>query len=171
MNVVCLRRARSVASAVACAVLILACATEIGCDTYSGTYSAGGQTNNKSNAVAPVQDPLLEGIPLPSGFRFMPERSLGRSSGQFRVFTHEYSGDMAPPLVIRWYKEYMPSAGFTLRQERHQAGEYELRFDSNMEECDVHVKRDKLKTVLVVDVGPLPKGSTQHEKKPAQRRP
>ncbi|MBU0639972.1 MAG: hypothetical protein KKB50_13975 [Planctomycetes bacterium] len=138
------------------------------CQSFTGGVNT--ETSAATTASA-VQHPMLEGIPVPAGFTFVPEGSVGRSSGKFRVVNYEYQGEMKPTALVRWYKEYMPSAGFTLRQERVERGMYSLRFDSEAEECNIRIAREKLsQTILTIDLGPLPKGSAEREVEPPSSR-
>jgi hypothetical protein len=133
--------------------------------------SGGGSQAGSGPAVAPMQHPMLEGLPIPNGFELVPERSFYSSSGQLRYAACEYRGATDPLSVSRFYREYMPSAGFTFRQESFIGGEHLLAFDSNTEQTTIRVKRDVAKTVLVIQINPTPKGSAEREVKPPAKKP
>ena len=101
----------------------------------------------------------------------MDDRSFGWSSGQLRHANYVFSGDTAPARVGRFFEEYMPSAGFILRQKRFDRGEYVLEFESNAERSAVRIKRIKFKTELIIDVSPRAKGTVEREMNPPKRRP
>jgi hypothetical protein len=143
-----------------------------GCNTttYAGGSSDVTATGSGPTAATPRQDPMLENIPLPVGFRMVPERSVVRNDGQLRVAMCEYEGQTHPERVVSFYKNYMPSAKFVLRQSRLENGMYSLRFASDVEECNIRVTRARDRTHLVLDLGPLPKGSAEREPQPAAPR-
>jgi len=135
-----------------------------GCQGLSG--GGGTTTVAQGPPASPVQHTMLQNIPVPVGFRVVPERSVGRESGQFRVAQFEFEGSTNPDAVARFYSEYMPAAKFTLRQKRFDNGQYFMRFESDTEECNVRIGTRSSKTLLVIDVGPLPRGATEREPQP-----
>ncbi|MFH1746701.1 MAG: hypothetical protein ABIG44_06605 [Planctomycetota bacterium] len=148
----------------------LALCLTLGACASSSTVSGPRATEREASASA-VQHPMLVGIPLPSGFQMVEDRSYGRMSGQLRYASCEFEGNLSPTSVNRFYKEYMSSAGFTLRQERFDRGLYVMDFDSSAEQSTVRIARRKFKTVLTIDVGPTPKGSAERDASPPIRRP
>jgi hypothetical protein len=46
-----------------------------------------------------------------------------------------------------------------------------MYFENDAEECLIRLRPEKKETVIVVDIGPLPRGSADREAKPAVRRP
>ncbi len=145
----------------------------------AGILAGCNGMGSTTNATAPTTDPpasarqhtLLENIPLPIGFRLVPERSVASKAGQWRVAQCEFAGDTHPDAIARFYVHHMPSARFTLRKQRFDSGEYQLRFESEREECNVRVRRETGDTRLVIDIAPLPKGSAEpRTNRPATRR-
>jgi len=131
--------------------------------------STGGGSGSTVTASA-VQHPMLENFPIPNGFRMISERSYAMKTGELRQVTCEFEGNMDPVAVNRFYREYMPSAGFTLRAESMIRGEWLMEFDSPGERSTVRFRRDKFKTVIVIDVSPTPRGSAERDAKPPLRR-
>lgn len=128
--------------------------------------------NNGAPSASPMQHPLLENIPIPHGFETVDDQSVGRASGKLRVAQFTFTGDTDRAAVNRFFREYMPSAGFTLKERRFDRGIYDMRFESDAEACNIRIKREKMKTVVVIDVGPLPQGETeQAAPPPPPRRP
>jgi len=138
--------------AVAAAGLILGAALSVGCESTGGGMAQAPPGGPPSS---PVQHPLLENIPLPVGFQMVPERSVARQMGELRLAQCEFEGPTRADAVVRFYVEYLPTAKFTLRQQRFDNGEYSLRFESDKEECNVRVRGKGPKTVLVIDIAPL----------------
>jgi hypothetical protein len=141
--------------------------TVCGCDS-------GGLSSGRKVAAAPVQHPMLENIPLPADAIEQPERSVGRRSGRFRVGKFEFLTANDPLTVMRFYRELMPTAGYRLRTEVAEGGVYDMRFDSDVEECAIRIIPGRMsKTRLIVDVGPIPRGpaAAANEPDPAARVP
>lgn len=143
----------------------------VGCATTSVSSTSDTQSPMAEHAAGAVEHPLLVGIPLPSGFRVVPEHTVQVISGKVRLANCEFEGSKDPGAVTRFYKEYMPSAGFSLRQERYVRGEYVLEFDSSSERCTVRVRGSRFKTTLNVDIGPTPKGAVEQEPARISTRP
>ena len=153
-------RALGLVAAMAPCVVLGACA--------STTTTNVGETGTSASAR---QHPTLENIPIPSGFTLVADRSHASNSGRLRYANCEFVGKTDPANVFSFYREYMPSAGFTLRQWRYDRGEYVLDFDSTDEQSTVRIKRQKFKTDLRIDVRPTPKGSAERDTQTPIRRP
>ena len=151
-----------------CLLAALAVGLPLGACTSS--FGGAGAAEHRPSASA-VQHPMLENIPLPVGFQMVEQHSYGRSSGQLRYASCEFEGRLDPAAVNRFYKEYMPAAGFTLRQERFNRGQYVMEFDSTAEESTVRIERRRFKTALIIDINPTPKGSAQRDPQPPLRQP
>ena len=98
----------------AAAGLTIAGVNLLGCATYNGGSSAGTtgdsrQASSQNPAASPVQHAMLEGIPIPVGFRMVPERSVARESGRLRIAQCEFEGHTTPERVQRFYLDYMPN--------------------------------------------------------------
>ena len=148
--------------------LILAGVCLWGCESFG---NSGTQGVSQSPSPSPVQHPMLQNIPLPVGFQMVADRSSARESDHFRWAQCEFEGQLSPEAVTSFYLNYMPSAKFTVKKKGLERGEAFLYFESDTEECNIRVRRAKLKTILFLDLGPLPKGSAEREVKPPVRRP
>lgn len=121
----------------------------------------GGQVMAPGPTIEPVEHSLLRGIPLPTGFKMVPERSVARQSGTARVAQCEFEGYTYPDAVARFYVDNMTVAKFALTNKRFDNGEYNMRFESATEECNVRIRpRGGNRTTLVIDLGPLNKEAT-----------
>lgn len=135
-----------------------------GCqDAGSGPVAT---TADQTPAVAPVEHPLLRGIPIPAGFRLVQERSRARHHGSTRDAQCEFQGTLSPSEVVRFYEHYMPAARYRLGPKIFVRGDYTLRFESDAEECNVFVKPKGSKTTLIIDVGPLWKEGSDRAPRP-----
>lgn len=141
----------------------------------SGCVSAsvGTQAQEKPSIQA-VQHPMLGGFPVPAGFELVEDRSYAKNVGELRLATCEFAGKADLPAVSRFYREYMPSAGFTLRQDALMRGEHIMSFDSRDERCTLRFRRERLRTILMVDISPAPRGAVEREEpqeRPPKRKP
>jgi hypothetical protein len=114
-------------------------------------------------SASPMQHPSLEGFPLPNGFRLVPEHSVGSSAGQMRIVKYEFAGSTESQRVNRFYKDYMPAAGWTLKTEDFDRGVYHMRYESKTEECLVRITPDGSKSYIGVQLRPLPRGTAERE--------
>ena len=156
------QRDRSTLRSIAGLTLLVLAATLGGCDSSGGSAGSGPGMNQTAVATA-VQHPLLQNIPLPAGFRMIPERSVASVVGANRVAKCEFQGGLSPDEVARFYESLMPTARFTLGPKSFDNGEYSMRFESDSEECSLRIKRAGSRTVLVIDIRPLSKGSADRE--------
>jgi hypothetical protein len=126
-----------------------------GCGSSSGNVVAFG------NAPPPpaMQHPRLAGFPIPPGFALIDKKSYVEKSGDLRHAHCEFTGGLSIAEVDRFYRVRMPEAGFTLRSERLDQGEYVLEFESTRETSTVSFKENHRKTVLVITLNPTSGGS------------
>jgi hypothetical protein len=136
----------------------------VGCESM-GTYGTSSSAQ-RGPAPSPMQHALLQNIPVPAGFTLVDERSVARKSGQLRVALCEFEGPAEMERVVRFYMDYMPSAKFVLKKEDFVRGEHQMRFESQTEECAIRVRQNRTKTTLVIDLGPVAKGTAERESKP-----
>lgn len=132
-----------------------------------GCSSAG----SGARPASAVQHPLLEDFPLPSGFSLVDKDSVGSKSGSIRVAKYEFKGRMEPGQVNRFYKDYLPTAGWTFRGESFDHGQYDMRFESEREDCDVRIRKSFYNTFIVVDLRPRSAGSAEQPARPPLKRP
>ena len=144
---------------------IIAAALASGCESFGGGNRArGGPT------VSAVRHPAIEDFPLPSGFALVSDHSSSRASGVTRWVEYEFAGSTPWSTIIQFFKDTLPTAGWTLRTEQLRlGGAYEMRFDSDREECDVSVDRWRGKTVVNIEIRPQPQGSADRLPLPVQQ--
>ncbi|QOJ15298.1 MAG: hypothetical protein HRU75_11935 [Planctomycetia bacterium] len=115
---------------------------------------AGGSTVSDTRAGSPVQHPVLQNVPLPGGFELVDDRSRISSNGQIRFAQCEFSGRAERTSVYEFFKNYMPTGGWSLQDERLIGGVYELRYGSPTERCDVRISRSGRGTRIDIEVRP-----------------
>jgi len=102
-------------------------------------------------------------IPVPSGFRLLPQNSYSFESSGVRVCVLKYQGKASPDLVMSFYREQMPMYNWNLLNIV-EYGDRMLNFDRDNETCIVNLLPKGKTTVITVSVGPKP----QIPKKPAK---
>jgi hypothetical protein len=127
------------------------------------TVAAGCESYGSSNrSVAPMRHPWLQDFPLPQDFALVDDHSMSRSSGNVRMVQYEFIGSTPRATVTRFFEETLPSSGWTLKTTRTRTGGVHLmRFESDREECELQLSNRGSKTVINVDIGPLPRGSAE----------
>jgi hypothetical protein len=160
-------RQAAIGPAAACAGLLILCGLVVGCESLLGGRVEAGA----GPTISAVRHPILDDIPKPAGFTLVDDRSVATTSGRFRVAKVEFVGRTDRDDVNRFYKEYMPSAGFTLKRESFDRGEYEMHFQSGTEMCMIRVRPERSGTAIVLEVLPMPEGSAEREAKPVTPRP
>lgn len=130
-----------------------------GCESFG--------SSRRATAPPAMQHQLLADIPLPGGFKLDDDRSVGRVVGKTRLARCVFEGNTDRAAVNRFFKEYMPSGGWELLEERFDRGVYYMRYQSPQESCSLTIGRETFKTVITVDVGPLATASVPQEVQPA----
>lgn len=146
---------RRPASSTLCVCLTFAAAA-IAATGCSQSNSAAGPA-----VMSPVQHPVLPNVPVPNGFELVDDRSRVSNAGAVRFAQCQFTGKADRARVFEFYKEYMPTAGWTLRDERLINGTYELRFEGPAERCDVRLSRAGRDTLIDVDVRPSSPGGSE----------
>ncbi|MFN0135545.1 MAG: hypothetical protein ACKVS9_05435 [Phycisphaerae bacterium] len=131
-----------------------------------GIVSMAGCSNlnrGEEQAVQAVRDPLIQDIPKPAGFQLVDDRSVARVSGQVRVARCEYEGRTDRQAVKRFYETNLPQAGFELKKTSLDDGVWGLTFESATEVADLRIRKKGFRTVVVIELGPKPVGTTERE--------
>jgi len=136
----------------------------------AGLLMAACRSGGESPAASAVHDPVIRDIPKPAGFKLVDKNTQAVAAGQYRIAKCEYRGDTDRAGVKRFYEEYMPSAGFTLRQWSLDKGTYLLNFESNSELCVVKIGQSGWRTVINIEVVPKPQGPAERDNPPPVRR-
>jgi hypothetical protein len=136
-------------------VTLLASGLCAGC--ASSAHTAGSRELRNASAV---EYPMLQGVPVPRGYRVVDERSFARETHRFRFARYEFVGSDSRGALHDFFLREMPNAGYRLVQRREENGIQDLRFQSDTEEATIRIgNRGLNKTFFVIDVGPLPKGA------------
>ncbi len=150
----------------------LAATMLVGGGCASVSVSASADRKPSARLASAVRDPILQDIPKPAGFQLAADRSIFWQRGRWRMGKCEYEGPTDPTAVKRFYEQYMPSAGFTLRERSLDNGEYKLRFESETEVCVIRIARKRGRTRVLLEIAPQSRGSAETPKPKAPlRRP
>lgn len=122
-------------------------------------FSAGCESMGGGGSVVPsnattVGDEDVRDIPKPKGFTRVDKPSVFWRSGQYRIGELWYSGKSSPAAVKRFYEQYMPTAGFELREMSLRNGQYNARFETEREVCTVRIVPESFGTSLVIELVP-----------------
>ena len=150
---------RSVVLAQLWVTLTAAALVSGGCNSVSMSASAGREP--AARLASAVRDPVLQDIPKPAGFQLAADRSIFWQRGRWRMGKCEYEGPTDPTGVKRFYEQYMPSAGFTLRERSLDNGEYKLRFESETEVCVIRIARKRGRTRVLLEIAPQSRGAAE----------
>jgi hypothetical protein len=130
---------------------------------------SGGNHAEPGTGASAYQHPILENVPLPGGFQLVDDHSVGMNVGRTRVGKFEFRGEMERARVGRFYKEFMPSGGWTLLSEDFDRGVHTMRYESPSEECYVRLRTESRKTIISVQVQPLSRGGAEREARAPSR--
>ena len=102
-------------------------------------------------------------IPVPTGFKLLPQSSYSFESAGLRVCVLKYQGKAGPDQVINFYREQMPMYNWNLLNIV-EYGDRLLNFDRDNETCIISLLPKWKSTVITISVGPKP----QLPKKPGK---
>jgi len=102
-------------------------------------------------------------IPVPTGFKLLPQSSYSFESAGLRVCVLKYQGKAGPDQVINFYREQMPMYNWNLLNIV-EYGDRLLNFDRDNETCIISLLPKWKSTVITISVGPKP----QIPKKPGK---
>lgn len=145
-------------AAAGCA-LVLSLAALVGCEENTATVSGQAPPSAGEHSA-------LKNVPVPQGFRLDPKSSNTWEAGQVRFANCQFEGPGTIDRIAEFYTQYMPAAKFTLKRRQLVAGEWNLDFQSDSEVATVRIKPKGNRAVVVIELGPVPRGSAERESKP-----
>ncbi|MEI6631657.1 MAG: hypothetical protein WCL25_03475 [bacterium] len=99
-------------------------------------------------------------IPVPAGFKLIPQDSYSFESAGVRVGLLKYKGKANPIQVINFYKEQMSMYSWSLLNVI-EYGQCILNFEREQESCIVNMLANGKSITLTISVGP----KSQYQKK------
>jgi hypothetical protein len=120
-----------------------------------GCANTGKKDNLKSSPslLEPSSSLKFNDVPVPTGFKFIPEDSFSFESYGVRVGTLRYQGKADADLVVNFYKEQMPMYNWNLLNVV-EYGERLLNFDRDDETCIISLKPKRNHITLSISLGP-----------------
>lgn len=120
-----------------------------------------GTWGKPTDKLVPEKQLGVSDIQVPQGFKIDEDASEDRSTGNWRFVKHTYYGKADPQLVREFYRDQMSMTGWKILDDEMHQGQYKLRFESDLEYCDVAISRVKQawgeKTKVELEVAPLDK--------------
>lgn len=119
-----------------------------------------GGEKNTGVALIPAANSPISDVPVPAGFTIDMSKSNSRvvPASSFRSVNHEYKGSDYMLQVVRFYRDQMPTKGWTMIDQNQVKDKVTLRFNKSKEDCSVAVWEGTLDTHITVNIGPS--GST-----------
>lgn len=115
-----------------CLTLVAAVCALSGCGLFSGSSNPGME-------LAPIANPPLADLPVPSGFEIDEGASRSFDSGVARLVDHLYWGSGSKFAVARFYKKAMVARRWRFINETFSLGEQTLQFKRPGESCRVRI--------------------------------
>lgn len=128
----------------------------------------GDATRGEGGRLSPRIVPFLEGVAVPTGFKWVDKRSEDDLSGGVRFARHEYAGSAGLHAVREFYREQMPLLGWNKVADQNIKGRITLRFEKHSEECTVEITSGGLfnRTKIQVIVKPFTRKRTEPPRRP-----
>ncbi len=138
---------------------------------YSSVLLLGGcaalTNKNKSMGNPALLEPQamlrFSDIPVPVGFKILPQDSYSFESSGVRVGVLKYQGKANPDQVVNFYKEQMPMYSWNLLNVI-EYGDRLLNFDRESETCIISLLTKGNNVFITVSLGPksaIPKKSNK----------
>lgn len=131
-----------------------------GCSTMSKKSNLNADGMLESAAVFKFPD-----IPVPAGFKIIPQDSYSFETSGIRVGVLKYQGKADPDIVMSFYKTQMPAFNWNLLNVV-EFGDRILNFDRQNETCIVEVKAKGNNIRITVSLGPKSQPLTKKAKAP-----
>ena len=94
-------------------------------------------------------------VPVPTGFKLLPQKSYSFESSGVRVGVLRYQGKANPDQVVNFYKEQMPMYNWNLLNVI-EYGDRLINFDRENETCNVALLPKGNTLTITVSLGPKP---------------
>jgi len=124
----------------------------------AGLMAACSNTPKDMPLIAALNSPIAD-VPVPAGFTMIKAESTSKvaPASSLRFVDHQYSGsdDFLP--VVRFYRDQLPTKGWTWIDQSQGSGQVMLHFTKNSEDCYITVKDGSLikNTHIRVKIDPM----------------
>ncbi len=124
------------------------CVNIIGCASMRSKDSSASSPFLEPQATMKFTD-----IPVPAGFKLLPQDSYSFESAGVRVGILKYQGKAEPDKVAVFFKEQMPMYNWTLLNAM-EYGQRLLNFERDQESCIITMDNKGRSVTLTISVGP-----------------
>ncbi|MFA5145170.1 MAG: hypothetical protein WC723_04110 [Candidatus Omnitrophota bacterium] len=121
--------------------------------------------SKNSNLLEPSAALKFNDVPVPMGFKSLPQGSYSFETSGVRVGVLKYQGKANPDQLINFYKEQMPLYNWNLLNIV-EYGDRLMNFDRENETCIISLLSKGSTSIITVSLGPKPQQISQ--KKPKQ---
>jgi len=116
-------------------------------------FSKKDRQMGSPNLLEPQVTLKFNDIPVPAGFKLVPQDSYSFESAGVRVGLLKYKGKAQPQQVVNFYKEQMPMYSWGLLNVI-EYGQCILNFEREQESCIVNMLANGKSITLTISVGP-----------------
>jgi len=117
---------------------------------------SGKDDMSKSPAILEPSSILkFSDVPVPAGFKLLPQNSYSFESSGVRVGVLKYQGKASPDRVINFYKEQMPMFNWNLLNVI-EYGDRLMNFERENETCIISLLPKGNTVTVIISVGPKP---------------
>jgi len=102
-------------------------------------------------------------VPVPAGFKILPQNSYSFESSGVRVGVLKYRGKANPEQVLSFYKQQMPMYNWSLLNVI-EYGDRMMNFERENETCIVSLYSKGGTAILTISIGPRPQISKKSNK-------
>ena len=133
---------------------------------FSVSGCASMMPGNSDRILEPANTLRFSDIPVPAGFKLIPQQSYSFENAGVRVALLRYKGSGTLDQVINFYKEQMPLSRWNLLNIS-EFGQRMLNFERENETCIVTMQSQFTGTLITLSLGPK-SANTRNKKLPEE---
>ena len=120
---------------------------------FAAAGCASFPSGNPDRTLEPTAALRFSDVPVPAGFKLIPEQSYSFENAGVRVALMKYKGRGTLDQVLNFYKEHMPLSRWTLLNIS-EYGQRLLNFERENETCIITMESKFTGTLITVSLGP-----------------
>lgn len=129
----------------------------------AGCATSPSSPGKSSAALEPSLAARFSDIPVPAGFRVLPQNSYSFETYGVRVGVLRYQGRANPDYVVSFYKEQMPMYKWSLLNVI-EFGERLLNFEREGETCIITITGKGNSSSVTISLGPKASSAVKKQK-------
>lgn len=122
-----------------------------------------GNSSSSSGLIEPRMMTKFSDIPVPAGFKALPQLSYSFETSGVRIGLLKYQGKADPEQVVNFYKEQMPMNNWRLLNII-EYGERLLNFDREQETCIITLLSKGKNITITIAIGPKAQSAKKADK-------